>query len=194
LVSAETPNQVISETDVVMTIRTCVFLLFAIPVVAIAQTRTTAPSLTPNQLTPAEFDRLYTRAMGTWQLNKNKSTIFSGDNLGVPNGYIYAPTEDRRGVKFTSASGTSVQQWDGKAYGEGTTIARAPIDEFTIDNVVSRNGRRTARNTQVYAPDGKRVGYIVRRVDEQGHETIVSIVIFERVPEGTEIFGSAPRP
>src|ERR1700730_15048056 len=111
--------------------RTAAFLLLAVPVLALAQTRTTDPSLTPNRLTQEEFDRLYSRAMGTWRLNREKSTIFSGDTLGVPNGYIYSPTEDRKGVKFTSASGTSVQQWDGRAYGETTTIARAPIDEFT---------------------------------------------------------------
>jgi hypothetical protein len=177
-----------------MPIRTAAFLLLAVPALALAQGRTTDPSLKPNRLTQEEFDRLYSRAMGTWRLNREKSTIFSGDTLGVPNGYIYSPTEDRKGVKFTSASGRSVQQWDGKAYGETTTIARAPIDEFTIDNVVSRDRHRTARNTQVYAPDGKRVAYIVRRVNEQGQETIVSIVIFERVPEGTPVFTPPAKP
>src|SRR4051794_26304137 len=103
--------------EIAMRIGTWAFLLLAVPAVALAQSRTTAPSLTPNRLTQDEFNRLYARAMGTWRLNRDKSTIFSGDTLGVPNGYIYAPTDERRGVKFTSGSGTSVQQWDGKAYG-----------------------------------------------------------------------------
>jgi hypothetical protein len=179
---------------IVVLTRTLAFLLLVLPAHLLAQNRTTDPSLTPNRLTEQEFNRLYARAMGTWLLNREKSTIFSGDTLGVPNGYIYSPTADRRGVKFTSASGTSVQQWDGKAYGQTTTIARAPIDEFTIDNAVSRDGRRTARNTQIYAPDGKRVAYVVRRVNEQGQETILSIVIFERVPEGTPVFTPPPKP
>jgi hypothetical protein len=176
------------ECEQAMPIRTAAVLLFAVAGLASAQGKTTAQSLTPNRLTQEEFDRLYNRAMGTWRLNRDKSTIFSGDTLGVPNGYIYSPTDDRKGVKFTSASRTTVQQWDGKAYGEPNTIARAPIDEFTIDNVVGSNGRRTGRNTQIYAPDGKRVAYIVRRVNEQGQETIISMVIFDRVPEGTPVF------
>jgi hypothetical protein len=177
-----------------MPIRTALLLLLVCPVLALAQGKTTSQSVTPNDLTQEEFARLHNRAMGTWRLNRDKSTIFSGDTLGVPNGYIYSPTEDRKGVKFTSGSRTTVQQWDGKAYGEPNTIARAPIDEFTIDNVVGSNGRRTGRNTQIYAPDGQRVAYIVRRVNEQGQETIISIVIFERVPEGTPVFTPPPGP
>jgi hypothetical protein len=177
-----------------MPIRTVAFLLLACPALASAQGKTTSQSLIPNDLTQEEFGRLHNRAMGSWRLNRDKSTIFSGDTLGVPNGYIYSSTEDQKGVKFTSGSRTTVQQWDGKAYGEPNTIARAPIDEFTIDNVVGSNGRRTGRNTQIYAPDGQRVAYIVRRVNEQGQETIISIVIFERVPEGTQISAEPPRP
>ena len=165
-----------------------VLLLVAFPAVALAQAKTTDPSATPARLSQEEFDRLYARAMGTWRLNRDKSTIFSGDSLGVPNGYIYGPTEDRKGLRFMTASGTTVQGWDGKPYGDKGTITRAPIDEFTIDNILGNGTRRTGRNTQVYAPDGKRVAYIVRRVNERGEETIISVVLFERVPDGTPVF------
>jgi hypothetical protein len=175
-------------------ILTAAFLLLALPSLALGQGKTIALSQTPVSLSQEEFDRLHRRAMGTWRLNREKSTIFSGDTLSVPNGYVYRSTDDGKGVRFTNGTGTSVQQWDGKAYGDDSTISRAPIDEFTIDNVVGRNGHRTGRNTQVYSPDGQRVAYIVRRVDERGQETIVSIVIFERVPEGTPVISPPAKP
>lgn len=151
---------------------------------------TTEPSLTPGTLSPAEHARLLTRVVGTWRLNREKSIILNGDTLGVPNGYIYQPSADGKSVTFISNNGTSVQYYDGKAYGRdgGNTIARAPLNEFTIDNVLGRNGRRSGRNTQMYSEDGTKAAYIVRRVDEQGVERVISVVLFEKVPDGTDVF------
>ena len=164
-------------------------LLLALPGVALAQNKTTAPGGTPNQLAPEEFERLLKRVAGTWILNRSKSTIMSGDAFGVPEGYVYELTDDRKGVRFTSGGGpvTTVQMYDGKAYCEKSTIARLPMDEFTIDNITGADGRRRGRNTQVYSPDGTKAAYIVRRVNEQGVETIISVVLFEKVPNGTPI-------
>lgn len=164
-------------------------LIVALPGMALAQNKTTAPGGTPNQLTADEFERLMTRAMGTWILNRSKSTVLSGNTLGVPEGYVYERTDDRKGVKFTSGGGptTSIQMYDGKPYGTTSTIARLPMDEFTIDNITGGDGRRRGRNTQMYSADGTKAVYIVRRINDQGDETVISVVLFERVPNGTPI-------
>ncbi len=172
-----------------MPVRTAALLLLALPALALAQGKTTDPFVPMGSLSQEETARLYNRALGTWRLNRDKSTIISGDTLGVPPGYVYSPTEDRKGVNFKSGSSntTSVQMWDGKPYGEKSTIARSPIDEFTIDNVLASNGRRTGRNTQIYSTDGTKAAYIVRRLTEQGLERVISVVLYEKVPDGSDI-------
>ena len=172
-------------------------LVLTLPGLAVAQGKTTAPGGTPNQLSSEEFERLMTRAMGTWILNRQRSILMSGNTFGVPEGYLYVRTDDGKGVKFTNSGGptTSIQYYDGKAYGgvttsggtTGSTIARMPIDEFTIDNITGSDGRRRGRNTQVYSPDGTKAAYIVRRVNEKGEETVISVVLYEKVPDGTPI-------
>lgn len=166
-----------------------ILLLLALPGLARAQHKTTAPGGTPNQLAPEEYERLMTRVEGTWILNRAKSTLMSGDTLGVPEGYVYKLRPDHKGVYFTNSGGptTSFQMYDGKAYGEKSTIARLPIDEYTIDNITGADGKRRGRNTQVYSPDGTKAVYIVRRVNEQGIETVISSVLYEKVADGTPI-------
>src|SRR6266481_4901998 len=164
-----------------------IVLLLALPGAASMQNKTTAPGGTPNQLTPEEFERLMNRVMGTWILNRTKSTIMSGDTLGVLDRYVYERTEDRKGVKFTRGNEPTpiIQMYDGKPYGPATrTVARIPIDEFTIDNIIGANGRRQGRNTHLFSPDGTKSIYILRDVNEQGEETITSVVLFDRVPDG----------
>jgi hypothetical protein len=165
-----------------------VVLSLALAGVVRAQDKT-ALGGTPSHLTPEEFERLMNRAMGTWILNRAKSTIMSGDALGMPEGFVYERTEDRKGVKFTRPDqpGTTVQMYDGKPYGTTRTIARIPIDEFTIDNIMGENGRRLGHNTQVYSPDGTKSAYIVRRVNEHGQEVVTAIVLWDKVPNGTPI-------
>lgn len=171
-------------------------LVLILPGLVVAQGKTTAPGGTPGHLSSEEYERLMKRAMGTWILNRQRSILMSGDTFGVPEGYNYVRTDDGKGVKFTNAGGptTSIQYYDGKAYsgdtialGTGSSIARIPIDEFTIDNITGADGRRRGRNTQVYAPDGSKVAYIVRRVNELGEETVISVVLYDRVPDGTPI-------
>lgn len=167
-----------------------IVLLLALPGVASTQNKTTAPGGTPNQLTPEEFERLMNRTFGTWIVNRTKSTIMSGDTLGVLDRYVYEPTEDRKGVKFTRGNEPTpiIQMYDGKPYGPATrTVARVPIDEFTVDNMIGINGRRQGRNTQLFSPDGTKSIYILRDVNQKGEETITSVVLFEKVPNGTPI-------
>lgn len=166
-----------------------VALFVMLPAGAFAQSKTTALGGMPNQLAPDEYERLMKRVEGTWILNRAKSTLMSGDTLGVPEGYVYKLRPDRKGVYFTGSRGTSMQMYDGKpyAYGEKNTIARLPIDEYTIDNITGADGKRRGRNTQVYSADGSKAVYIVRRIDANGVETVISSVLFEKVPEGTPI-------
>jgi hypothetical protein len=164
-------------------------LLLALPGIAAGQNRTPSLGGSPNQLTREQFERLMNRAMGAWLLNRAKSTIMSGDTLGVLDRYVYEPTEDRKGVIFTrgNESATTTQMYDGKPYGAPRSVARIPIDEFTIDNVTGENGRRVGHNTQMFSPDGTKAIYIVRAVNEQGDETLISVVLFEKVPNGRPV-------
>lgn len=161
-------------------------LLAAWPVVASMQHKTTAPGGIPNQLTSEEFERLMTRAMGTWVVNWHKSTIMSGDTLGVVDRYLYERTADGKGVKVTRGDERTslVQNFDGKPYGPpARTVARIPIDESTIDNVIGVDGRRQGRNTHVFSPDGTKSVYIMRNVNPQGDETVFSVIFFEKAPK-----------
>lgn len=169
-------------------------LLLVLPGAALAQNKTTDPGGTPGNLTPDEYERFVKRVDGTWILNRSKSTLMSGEALDVPEGFIYKVTPDRKGVHFTRGQAATIfQTLDGKPSGTTSTIARVPLDEFTLENISGNSGRRTIRTTQFYSPDGTKVVYIKRRVDAQGVETPLSVVLYERVPEGTPIPPDTPQ-
>ena len=74
---------------------------------------------------------------------------------------------------YKSSGGESFQVLDGKPYAsqltpEPTTVARWPIDEFTLENVVSRQGRPTTILMQFLAPDGQSKTIVGRNIDEHG--------------------------
>lgn len=165
-----------------------VLLLIALPgAAALAQSKNLAPGGTPAQLTPDEYERLMTRIEGAWVFNRAKSTAMVGESLPVPEGYTYRIGPDRKGVYFTSAgaSSSSYAAFDGKPHGSPRGFARFPIDEFTVENIGSENGRRRSSNTQFYSPDGTKVIHIVRRQNAEGVETIVGTALYEKAPGGT---------
>src|SRR5262245_46764653 len=109
-------------------------------------------------LTPEQFDRMYKRLMGKWRLVPDKSTFFVGSAPKNPNSFIYTPAPDQA-LGFANENGASAAKFDGKLYDAsptipGTMLARILHDEFTVENVLSRNGKVTARNLQYYAPNG----------------------------------------
>ena len=60
------------------------------------------------------------------------------------------------------------------------SIARLPLNEFTIDTTARRAGRLTGRNTQFFSADGQRMSIIVRRIDDGG-EHLTQISVFDKV-------------
>jgi hypothetical protein len=171
-------------------------LLSSIPFAFLADTvlaqSATADGCPPAVLTPAQFGRMYNRLLGKWQLIAAKSTFLAGTPPRNPTGFIYSPAPDGA-VAFTNENGTSVQKYDGTVYDAsptipGTMLARVLHDEFTVENVLSRNGRITARNLQYYAPDGRLAIYVQRDVNEAGDKTPRAFMVYEKVPDSTKLW------
>ncbi len=67
----------------------------------------------------------------------------------------------------------------------GTLLARVLHDEFTVENVLNRDGRITGRNLQVYAPDGTAAIDIQR---DAGEKTPRAFMLYERVSDSTMLW------
>jgi hypothetical protein len=160
-----------------------------------ASTQPPAATAAP-RLSEAQMDRLYGRLMGTWRLNMEKSFFFTEKPPQLPYGYTYQRV-GANGVRFTSSDGESVQYYDGKQYplaDHGRTVMRVPIDEFTVDNVITTNGKRSSQRTQYLSGDGKVMLSLSKVTNERGEEVPASFRILEKVPEGTPVFVPKAKP
>lgn len=156
-----------------------------------------ADACVPTPVTPEQFDRMYKRLMGKWRLVPEKSTFLTGGPPKNPSSFLYEPAPDQA-LKFTNENGASVARFDGKVYDAaptipGTRLARVLLDEFTVENVLHRGGRVTGRNLQYYLPDGRFAIYISRSVSEAGVVTPVSFMLYEKVPDTTQLWWEAAR-
>jgi hypothetical protein len=151
----------------------------------------------PAALTPAQFDRMYKRLMGKWRLVPEKSTFFVGSAPKNPSSFVYAPAPDQA-LGMTNENGASVAKFDGQLYNAaptipGTMLARILHDEFTVENVLNRNGKVTARNLQYYLPDGAFALYVARDVNESGVVTPRSFMLYEKVPDSALLWWEAAK-
>ena len=153
-----------------------------------AQEATSGTRAVP-QLTEDEFQRLYDRMTGIWALQPDKSTDTGGDPPGRM--YVIYEADGDRAIKYTNRrvrpdgqETTSVtrQVLDGRDYpipsGDGS-IARLPVDEFTIETTTKLAGRLTGRNTQFFSADGQRMTITVRSVGEEGEH--VMQLVFDKI-------------
>jgi hypothetical protein len=176
--------------------RNAVAVLVCLPMVTFAQQSAPPPpaSSTPS-LTEAQLYRLLDRMNGTWRINPGKSANLTGAPSSS-GGFIYIKLAERKGIQFRTADGESFQGLDGKPYPSQVSpmsaIARLPIDEFTVENRVWRDGRLTSRNTAYFSPDGKASMYITREVNERGEETPRNFLFLDKVPDGTKIWAEKP--
>ena len=166
-------------------------IVFLVPLATASSAKARGQSLPP--VSDAQRSRLLDRMAGTWRLNPDKSMFFVGtppSSPSGPSGFIYSKA-DNNSIRWTTADGSSVQILDGKAYPgnlPNQTVARALIDEFTVDNTIFTNGKPTARNTHFYAPDGKVMVFIARTINERGEENFASVRVYEKVPDGTPVW------
>ena len=179
--------------------RFAVAVLVSVPILTFAQGPSRPhpkPSVTP-RLTDVQLNRLLDRMNGTWRANVAKSVDLQGTPAS-PTGFIYIKDAERKGIKFRTQDGESFQSLDGKPYpaqvSATSTIARLAIDEFTVENIVTRDGKRTSRNTAYFSPDGKVSMYITRDVNERGEETPRRFLFLEKVPDGTKVWAEKARP
>ena len=143
------------------------------------------------RLGPEEFQRLYERMTGIWARRPDKSTY----TTDVPNNRLYViyEADGERAIKYTNrlfgADGqetttSSRQVLDGRDYPAtpdgDLSIARLPMDEFTVDTTAWRDGRLTGRNTQFFAADGQRMSILVRSIGADG-ERLVQVSVFDKV-------------
>jgi len=154
----------------------------------------------PAPLTDAQWDRLLDRLHGTWRPNLEKSSYFlTAPPQTAGGGHIYVKDATRRGITYKSASGESFQVLDGKPYPSQltprpTTVARWPIDEFTVENVTTRQGEPRSILMQFLSPDGKSKIIVARNIDERGGQTPAAVTYWDKVPDGTEVWNDPTRP
>ena len=142
-------------------------------------------------LSGEEFERLMSRMMGTWELQVDKSTVTSGLTLRKQT-VTYERASDNS-ISFTSqgiaAEGAEFKDWgtqvfDGKLYQmKGTASNRAarktPVDEFTIVNRITQDGKPFARSALVFSADGQRLTNIIRDAEDR----ITFIAVFDKVAD-----------
>ena len=153
-----------------------------------------APSGTRDapQLTEDEFQRLYDRITGIWDFQPDKSTYTRADP--PTRLYVFYEADGGKAIKYWNrrlqpdgqeeTTGVSRQVLDGRDYpttpSGDVSIARLPLDEFTIETTSTRAGRQSGRNTQFSSADGQRMAVTVRRIDEKG-EHVTQISVFDKI-------------
>lgn len=162
----------------------------SIPVAQVQTQQPTSETRDAPQLTADEFRRLYDRVTGIWAFRIDKSTFIGDERPPVSQIVIYEPDGDRA-IKYTNRhfgpDGKEIivvsrQVLDGKYHlAPGRSIARMPIDEFTLETTVMRDGRLVSRSTQVYAADGRRMAITGRLIDEAGKSHMTGILVFDNV-------------
>jgi hypothetical protein len=142
------------------------------------------------RLTDAEFQRLYDRMTGIWDFQGDKSTYTRGEP--PKRWYVIYEADGDKAIKYTNRScdtdgqeivRVSRQVLDGADYarsGSDTSIARLPVDEFTISTTIRNAGTLTARNTQFFSADGQRMTITLRRNTEEG-ESVTTINVYDKV-------------
>jgi len=163
-------------------------LLVLVPIVASAQSGSGGPTIDPRPapLSDEQWSRLLDRLDGIWRMDLEKSINFLGPPAQTAGEHTYIKDETRRGITYKSSGGESFQVLDGKPYAsqltpEPTTVARWPIDEFTLENVVSRQGRPTTILMQFLAPDGQSKSIVGRNIDEHGGQTPATVTYWNKV-------------
>ena len=166
-------------------------LLLLIPIVMSAQTgiRGSAIQPRPAPLTDEQWSRLLDRLDGRWRLDLKKSVYYLEPPSEASEDHIYVKDETRRGITYRSGGGESFQVLDGKPYPsqltpKPTTVARWPIDEFTVENVTRLQGKPQSILMQFLAPDGTSKIIVRRNVDDLGGQTPSEIMYWDKVPDG----------
>ena len=167
-------------------------LLLLIPIVMSAQTGTRSSAIQPRpaQLTGEQWSRLLDRLDGRWRINLKKSVYYLEPPSQASEDHIYVKDETRRGITYRSGGGESFQVLDGKPYPSQltphpTTVARWPIDEFTLENVTRLQGKPQSILMQFLTPDGTSKIIVSRRIDERGEQTPAAVMYWDKVPDGT---------
>ena len=167
-------------------------LLVLIPIVTSAQTGSSGSSIQPSpaQLTDAQWSRLLDRLDGTWRMDVEKSVSFLGPQPQASVDHTYVKDETRKGIVYRSGGGESFQVLDGKPYPsqltpEPTTVARWPVDEFTVENVTTSPGTPVSILMQFLSPDGTSKIIVRRSIDEHGGQTPAAEMYWDKVPDGT---------
>ena len=154
----------------------------------------------PAPLTDEQWERLLDRLDGAWRLNLQKSSYFlTAPPQNAVGGHIYVKDATRRGITYKSAGGESFQALDGKPspsqlMPQPSTVARWPIDEFTVENVTTIQGKPTSILMQFLSPDGRSKIIVARNIDERGGQTPAAVMYWDKVPSGTEVWTDPPRP
>ena len=144
------------------------------------------------QLTEDEFQQLYGRITGIWDFQPEKSTYTRGDP--PERLYVIYGADGGRAIKYWNrrlqADGqeettrVSRQVLDGRDYPTSpsgdVSIARLPLDEFTIETTSTRTGRLSGRNTQFFSADGQRMSITVRSIEGEG-EHVTQISVFDKI-------------
>jgi hypothetical protein len=167
-------------------------LLLLVPVVTSAQTGSHGSAITPRPapLTDGQWTRLLDRLDGTWRLDPEKSVNLLGPSPVNSGEHIYVKDETRRGITYKSSGKESFQVLDGKAYPsqltpQPSTVTRWPIDEFTVENVTTMQGKPRSILMQFLSPDGTWKIIVGRNIDEHGAQTPASLMYWNKVPDGS---------
>ena len=178
-------------------------VLLLVPIVTSAQSDSPASAVEPRPapLTDAQWNRLLDRLNGTWQHNLEKSNYYflTAPPQTAGGGHIYVKDMTRRGITYKSAEGESFQVLDGKPYPsqltpQPSTVARWPIDEFTVENMTTRQGKPTSILMQFLSPDGMSKIIVSRNIDEHGEQSPAAVMYWDKVPDGTEVWTDAGEP
>ena len=177
-------------------------VLLLVPIVTSAQTGSRGSAIQPRPapLTDEQWDRLLDRLDGTWRLNLQKSNYFlTAPPQNTGGGHIYVKDATRRGITYKSAGAESFQALDGKPYPsqltpQPSTVARWPIDEFTLENLTTIQGKPRSILMQFLSPNGNSKIIVARNIDEDGGQTPAAVMYWDKVPDGTEVWSDPPRP
>ena len=165
-------------------------LLLLIPIVTSAQTDSRGAAIQPSPapLTDAQWGRLLDRLDGRWRLNLEKSIYYLSPAPQNVSEHIYVKDETRRGIAYISGGRESFQVLDGtpstmQPAPQQSTVARWPIDEFTVENVTTSEGKPRSILMQFLSPDGMTKIIVGRSIDEHGGQTPTSVRYWDKIPD-----------